>query len=135
MPVLPARPDIDHLRRQAKDLLRAVRAGDAIARTRMRAVSGAFTLTAARLAIAREYGFASWAGLKAEVEARTQDLAEKASAFCVASIRDWTDRAVRMLAATPEIAGFDLATAVILGDQARVREAIARDPAVATRPD
>jgi ankyrin repeat protein len=135
MPALPARPDIDQLRRQAKDLLRAARAGDAEALARMGATSGALTLTTVRLVIAREHGFASWARLKAEVEARTQDLAEKAAAFCEASIRDWSGRAARMLAETPEIAGYDFATAVILGDANRVRDAIARDPAIATRRD
>ena len=132
---LPSRPDLDHLRRQARDLLRAARAGDAEAAARIRVASGALTLTAARLAIAREYGFSSWARLKAEVEARTRDLAAKVAAFCEASIRDWTGRAARMLAETPEIAGYGFATAVILGDAVRVREAITRDPAAATRPD
>jgi ankyrin repeat protein len=63
------------------------------------------------------------------------DLAEKVAAFCEASIRDWTGRAARMLVATPEIAGYNFATAVLLGDATRVREEIERDPAVATRPD
>jgi hypothetical protein len=37
-------------------------------------VSGRLTLAAAQLAVAREYGFASWARLAAEVQARTIDL-------------------------------------------------------------
>jgi ankyrin repeat protein len=64
-----------------------------------------------------------------------QDLAEKAAAFCRASIGDWTGRAARMLAETPELAGYDVATAVVLGDAARVRAEIARDPSIATRRD
>ncbi|MGH3284620.1 MAG: ankyrin repeat domain-containing protein [Streptosporangiaceae bacterium] len=72
---------------------------------------------------------------KAEVEARTGELAEKAAAFCEASIRDWTGWAARMLADTPEIAGHSLATALVLGDAARVRAEIQRDPPAATRPD
>jgi ankyrin repeat protein len=63
------------------------------------------------------------------------DLSEQERAFCEASIRDWHGRAARMLAANPEIAGYGFATAVVLGDAARVREAITRDPAVATRSD
>jgi ankyrin repeat protein len=135
---LPVRPDLDQLRHQARDLLRAARAGDAAAAARIRGVStgpGALTLTAARLAIAREYGFPSWARLKAEVETRTRDLAEKAAAFCEASIRDWTDRPVRMLAETPQLGSYGFATALILGDAARVRDEITRDPAAATAPD
>jgi hypothetical protein len=135
MAVLPDRPDLGQLRHQAKDLLRAAQAGDAAAVGRIQAVSGRFTLAGAQLAIARDYGFANWARLKAEVEARNTDLAEKVAAFCEASIRDWTGRAARMLAVTPEIAGYNLATAVLLGDAARVREEIERDPAAATRPD
>ena len=134
MATLPARPNLGHLRRQARDVLRAAQAGDITAVDRIRAVSDRLTLAAAQLAVAREYGFASWAGLKAEVEARTMDLAQQVEAFCTASIRDWTGRAARMLAATPEIAGYSFATAVILGD-ARVRREIKRRPDLVTRPD
>ena len=132
---LPARPSLDHLRREARDLLRAAQAGDPAAGGRIRAVSAAQTLASAQLALAREYGFASWARLKAEVEARTTDLARQAEVFCEASIRDGTGRAARMLAARPELAGYNLATAVILGDAARVRAELARDPGLATRVD
>ena len=132
---LPARPSPDHLRREARDLLRAAQAGDPAAAGRIRAVSAAQTLAAAQLALAREYGFASWARLKAEVEARTTDLAWQAEVFCEASIGDGTGRAARMLAARPELAGYNLATAVILGDAARVRAELARDPGLATRVD
>ncbi len=69
------------------------------------------------------------------VEARTTDLARQADMFCEASIRDWTGRAVRMLAATPELADYNFATALILGDADRVRAEIARDPGLATRVD
>jgi ankyrin repeat protein len=135
MAVLPARPDLDQLRHQAKDLLRAAKAGDAAAAGRIRAVSGQLTLAGAQFAVACDYGFASWAQLKAGVQERTTDLAAKVTAFCEASIRDWTGLAARMLAATPEIAGYNFATAVLLGDAARVRAEIGRDPAAATRPD
>ena len=132
---LPARPSLDHLRHEARDLLRAAQSGDTAAADRIRAVSAAPTLASAQLAVAREYGFASWARLKTAIEARTTDLARQADMFCEASIRDWTGRAVRMLAATPELAGDNFATAVILGDADRVRAEIARDPGLATRVD
>ena len=57
---LPAKPSLDHLRRQARDLLRAAQAGDTKAAGRIRAVSDVLTLANAQLAVAREYGFASW---------------------------------------------------------------------------
>ncbi|HJU81518.1 MAG TPA: ankyrin repeat domain-containing protein [Acidimicrobiia bacterium] len=70
MPDLPARPDLDQLRHQAKDLLTAARKGDVSTRTRLRNVSPDVTLAAAQLALAREYGFASWPKMKREVERR-----------------------------------------------------------------
>jgi hypothetical protein len=70
MPDLPARPDLDQLRHQAKDLLHAAQRGDPGAITRIHAVSDQLMLSAAQLALAREYGFASWARLKLEVERR-----------------------------------------------------------------
>jgi ankyrin repeat protein len=132
---LPAKPSIDHLRRQARDLLRDAKAADTAATGRIRAVSAELTLASAQLAVAREYGFASWTKLKEEVSVRTEDLAQQAEAFCEASIRDGTGRAARMLAATPEIAGYSFATAVILGDAGRVRTGISRDPGLVTRAD
>jgi hypothetical protein len=51
---LPARPNLRHLKHQAKDLLRA---------------GGAESITDAQFKIARLYGFVSWPTLKAHVEA------------------------------------------------------------------
>ena len=132
---LPARPDIDQLRHRARDLLRAARSGDPAAAARIAAVADRITLSSAQLAVGREYGFASWPRLKAEVEARSRALAEQVDAFLEASMRDWTGRAARMLAVTPEIAGYDFRTAVVLGDAGRVRQMLERDPGLATRRD
>jgi len=49
MTVLPAQPNLDHLRRQARDLLRAARTGDTAAAERIHAVSDQLNLTAAQL--------------------------------------------------------------------------------------
>jgi hypothetical protein len=49
---LSAKPSLDHLRRQARDLLRAARAGDTTAAGRIRAVADALTLASAQLAVA-----------------------------------------------------------------------------------
>jgi hypothetical protein len=67
---LPDRPDLDQLRRQARELLRAAADGEPHAVDRLRAVSPRVTLSAAQLALAREYGFQSWTALKAEVARR-----------------------------------------------------------------
>jgi len=85
-----AKPSLDHLRRQARDLLRAARAGDTTAADRIRAVADALTLASAQLAVARQ-----------------------AEAFCEASIRDGTGRAARMLAAIPKPARYSFAVALL----------------------
>ena len=72
---LPDRPDTDQLRRQARELHRAAAGGDARALGRLRQVSGKVTLSAAQLAIARDYGFPSWPRLKAEAERRRAEAA------------------------------------------------------------
>src|SRR5215467_6348651 len=60
---------------------------------------------------------------------------QRAAEFCVASVADWTGKAARMLAETPELAGHSLRTALVLGDVARVRAEIERDPEAVTRTD
>lgn len=70
MPDLPPRPDLGRLRRQAEELLRAARAGDAAALARIGAVDDGPAPASAQLAVAREYEFASWPKLKTEVVRR-----------------------------------------------------------------
>jgi hypothetical protein len=70
MSELPNRPDLDQLRRKARELLRAATDGEPHAVSRMRAVSERVTLATAQLAVAREYGYRSWPALKVDVERR-----------------------------------------------------------------
>jgi hypothetical protein len=70
MPGLPGRPDLGQLHRQARELLRAAADGEPHATARIRAVSERTTLSAAQLALAREYGYRNWSALKDEVERR-----------------------------------------------------------------
>jgi hypothetical protein len=70
MPELPDRPDLDQLRRQARELLRAAVDGQSRTIARLRAVSDRVTLSVAQLALARGYGFPSWAALRTEVQRR-----------------------------------------------------------------
>jgi ankyrin repeat protein len=69
---LPERPSLEHLRKEAKDLVRAARASDPTALDRIREVkrkpSDKPILAEAQFTIAREYGFASWSELAAHVE-------------------------------------------------------------------
>ena len=74
MSELPDRPDLDQLRRQARELLRAAAGGEPRAITRLRAVSERVTLSAAQLAIAREHGCPSWPALGTEVRRRRRML-------------------------------------------------------------
>ncbi len=67
----PRRPDLEQLRRRAKDLLRAAKRGDADALAKLHAVSDRVILDSAQLAVAREHGFASWPKLKSEIDRRT----------------------------------------------------------------
>lgn len=70
MPDLPARPDLDQLRRRAKDLLHEAVRGDVAALARLAVTSDRPTLDAAQLTVAREHGFASWGKLKTEIYRR-----------------------------------------------------------------
>ncbi|MFL5386224.1 MAG: ankyrin repeat domain-containing protein [Longimicrobiaceae bacterium] len=68
---LPPRPSLEQQRKQAKELLRAFRGGDASARERIRRHlpdKQRPTLADAQFVLAREHGFRSWAALKAHVE-------------------------------------------------------------------
>ncbi|MES2524561.1 MAG: Clp protease N-terminal domain-containing protein [Gemmatimonadota bacterium] len=65
---LPARPNLEHERKEAKAFLRSLRASDAAAIARVRAMHPDFDaahpesarLADAQLTVAREYGFSSW---------------------------------------------------------------------------
>src|SRR5262245_14085279 len=59
--VLPAQPNLEHLKNEAKQRLKALRAQDPNAQ-----------LTEAQLAVARDYGFASWRALKVHVDEVTR---------------------------------------------------------------
>jgi hypothetical protein len=71
---LPARPSLESLRKQAKKLARDIAAEntDAIARTRAQLPNAKLPLTQrdAQLVLAREYGYAGWYDLIAEVHKR-----------------------------------------------------------------
>jgi hypothetical protein len=71
---LPARPDLEHYRKDAKALVRAYRNGERAAVDRAHAVLGdrardRFKLSDAQYVIAAEHGHASWAEFKRACEA------------------------------------------------------------------
>ena len=96
-------PDLEQLKRQAKELLTAFRAGEAAAVDEVTACyddpqHAAFALHDAQLVIARSYGFDSWPKLKAYVDGVSiRRLVEAVS-------NGATERVRTMLKARPELA-------------------------------
>lgn len=122
MPVrsLPSRPDLNQLKRQAKELRRAHAEGDLGAAARLRAQVPKFAALApdevlkrpvsaadAQRALAREYGYKDWARLKRRVEqerrvARLQPhprFEEAAAAVCAGDL----EKLERLVAADPAL--------------------------------
>jgi hypothetical protein len=160
MPVisLPDEPSLTQLRNQAKDLRRAVRAGQAGALAEVSEFSPApapaaeaFPLHAAQLVVARRYGFPSWARLKRHVEVieRYSRFPDRMTAGPPASLADRFLRLVslcyaddqperwaegrRLLAAHPEITAGSVYAAAAAADVASLRRILAADPAAARR--
>jgi ankyrin repeat protein len=149
---LPARPHLDHLKKQAKRLLEDVRHGepDALERVRL-ALPGAARLDHAAIAamelrlhdaqscIAREYGFGSWSQLKDYVALQA------ASVDTLVRKRQWMHWAFghgyqtakpalaeRLLREHPDLLAGEPMLACAIGDVATVQAALAADPAWAT---
>lgn len=116
---LPARPDLRWLRDEAK------------ARRR----DGEFSsLALAHLAIAREYGFASWPRLKAHVDALTLGAAERAAILIASACSVDPRRAATILKLDPAIARHDLASACVAGEAAEVARRLGEHPEAAHEP-
>ena len=100
---LPARPSLDSLRKQAKRLARDVAAGDseAIARVHTQLPRRALPLSNrdAQFVIAREYGFAGWPDLTAEVQKRLGRVLEWAAAQAKVAIYNQDHERLRSLLA------------------------------------
>src|SRR5690348_12654318 len=113
---LPDRPNLEQLKRQAKDLPHAARAKESAALARFRILPAfadkrdadpALTTLAlhdAQSVIAREHGFDSWTALRERVEELTLDFAGALDRFVEAATDGRPDRAERLLAQHPAIA-------------------------------
>jgi ankyrin repeat protein len=103
---LPEHPNLEQLRKQAKDLLQAFRSGDTAAEAEIRLFernpdAARFGLSDAQRIIARAYGFASWPKLKAFVDgASIARFAEFVKAGDIVQVRS-------MLATRSELVGMD----------------------------
>ncbi|MFN8652580.1 MAG: hypothetical protein U0133_11790 [Gemmatimonadales bacterium] len=110
---LPARPSLDQLKHQAKELLQSARQGGAGARARFRVLPAfaslpeaaleraALALHDAQSVIAREHGFESWKALREEVEARSLEFGSALEQFLEAATDGRGERAERILALFP----------------------------------
>ncbi len=154
--ILPARPSLEQLKKQAKELSRDCAAGipDALIRVRrhhprLHALSEdrpcPVALADAQLVIAREHNFASWPSFAAHIEKlrlirSTELLKDPASTFVeVASVdlHGWhasgtTDYADMILARYPDVGTADIYAAAVLGDSAVVQRFLTHDRSLAT---
>jgi hypothetical protein len=159
MPVtLPDNPTLDQLRRDARALQRAVRAGDpeAIAGVKRLHPTGTgpdpttFALTAAQLVVARRCGFTSWPRLKRYLDIAgplrrdpLSTIAESdADEFCALACLQYTpaddpqrwSRAADLLLDQPEIVTTSIHAAAAAGDADAITAQLAEDPSLARRP-
>jgi ankyrin repeat protein len=155
---LPENPNLEHLKKQAKDLLRLYRDRDrqALARFRQALPAAAgkedeailaldLRLHDAQSCIAREYDFASWSDLRIYVEGRTQqpdDLARFRARWLHFAYGHGYERArpalaVRWLQQRPDLHQGDDGLAIIvacaIGDETKLRKTAAADPAWVNR--
>jgi ankyrin repeat protein len=159
---LPASPRVEQLRKQARELQRAVRTGDpeAVARVAEHHPDGTpvpgarrrFALSAAQLVVARTYGFPSWPRLVQHLGVVTEhsrtpgddarpDIPERpADEFLRYATMSHADdgphrwaRAREILAQHPEVRDDGIHVAAALADVARVRRALAADAGAARR--
>src|SRR5262245_44665823 len=143
---LPERPNLDQLKRQAKDLLHAARENDSSALRRFRILPAfaddsdtdlarrTFALHDAQSVIAREHGFDSWNALRERVEEATLEFGTAVDQFIEAATDERADRAERLLAQFPAIARANFHTALLLGDAAAVEARLAEHPELAMAP-
>ena len=149
---LPGEANLEQLRKQAKDLLRGVRAGDAAAvaevAERYPGARAPLSLAAAQLVVARRYEFASWARLRRYVtvieryrrDPKQADPGSVADRFlALACLRyevdDGPERWIQardLLAEQPEITGASVHVAAATADIGQLRSILAANPAAAT---
>lgn len=143
---LPDHPDLGQLKRRAKELLHAARAGDAGARSRFRILPAfsaipetefentTLALHDAQSVLAREHGFDSWKRLAERVEETAFRLEDAARAFVEAATDGRIDRAARLLESYPRLPEASFHAALVSGDAASIDACLAGHPARALRP-
>jgi len=139
---LPAHPNLEQLKKQAKSLLAEAKARDKEALGRfavLPSLSGRtleqigatdLALHDAQSVVAREHGFTSWNTLREEVEARTLSFETAIDEFIRCATGGAIGRAERLLALHPRMASATLHTALVLGDAAAVEERLRDRPEI-----
>jgi ankyrin repeat protein len=137
---LTPRTNLDTLRKDAKRWLKALRAGDAEARSRLLAAWPKAPpepgLRDAQHALALDYGCESWAALKAAIGDLAADGKSHKGRVDQVLGHGWGGDLVaarRILARYPDIAKDSLFAAAACGDLAEVERRLARDPRGAKR--
>lgn len=131
---------LETLKKEAKRWLKALRAGDALARSRLVAITPAApanpSLRDVQLALAREHGLNGWAALRTALDdlaMARRSVAERVDIVLRSAWGGDADAAARILTRWPEIATHDPFIAVATGNRAEVERRIAADPKAATR--
>ena len=140
---------LDSLKKQAKSFLKAVQAGDALAQSRVAPYFADIAdvgLQDIQLVLAREFGFSSWAKLKAYLESgdrkhvprdqlanRFLSLATVSYFANIPADPARFDEALRLLADNPEIADESIHVAAALGDADRIGRWLDRQPQLLDR--
>ena len=128
------RHNLEYYRKQAKNLLKAAKAGDASALKRLEGhlpkPAATPALHDAQLVIAREQGFPSWTRFKAFIEQSNLNFKELVATFISAATSD-RKRADEILALHPAIADAGFYVALVLGDWKAVDQTLAETPALA----
>jgi ankyrin repeat protein len=127
---LPSRPNLEHLKAQAKDLLSAFSNGQEEDRVlAVFAGKTSITLSDAQLVVAREYGFESWPKLKAHVELYNADATrqERANSIATQLVTNEIAAAMTLLLEEPDLAHLTMAAACVTGSVDTVRGFVEAD--------
>ncbi|MEZ5339680.1 MAG: ankyrin repeat domain-containing protein [bacterium] len=134
---LPAGANLEFARKQAKQLLKQLKAAEPQALALAAAhhpqpPESAWQLSDAQLIIARQYGQDSWPKLREAIESQ-RPLAGQARAF-IDSMFGWQDQRYRtIIREHPDVASFDIACQVCCGDHTALAALLASDPDAAQR--
>lgn len=131
---------LDILKKEAKRWLKALRAGDAAARSRLAAALPAVPVVPAlrdvQFALAREHGLAGWPALREALEDLALARQSQAELVEIVLRSAWMgDRvaALRILRRWPGLGSYNLPMAIVTGRLDAFRRFLAADPAAATR--